>query len=182
MSPISTQASSTHLSDRDTLHLLVQSPTTLFAYWKVSSRKKRMVQEHFNRDWLTLKPALRFYEFNEQEGGERQAPKVSELPLPQADSCFLSGFEPGQHYFAELGIQNEQGHFLPLLRSNPIQTPHIHTHQVFLSNLTDQVTFRPTAVSLQLLAPEADEQFSAYSVYVPKRTYTAETEFGGDFD
>ncbi|MDD9266427.1 DUF4912 domain-containing protein [Paenibacillus sp. GCM10023248] len=170
------------MSDRDALHLLVQTPTNLFAYWQLSARKKRMVQEHFNRDWLMLEPLLRFYEIDEQAGCEPPSLQAYELPLPQGDSCFLSGFEPGLRYFAELGIRNGQGQFLPLLRSNPIQTPHIHTHQVFPSNLTDQVTYRPAAVPLQLLAPEADEQFSAYSVYVPKRTYTAETEFGGDCD
>ncbi|MBP1966760.1 DUF4912 domain-containing protein [Paenibacillus aceris] len=165
--------------------MLVQSWANLFAYWQLSSRKKKMVLDHFQTDWLLLGPTLRFYEATEHAAGFHGTDNVSELPLPQGECCFLSGFLPGRLYFAELGIKNDQGHFLPLLRSNTIQTPHIHTNQEFPSNeftKNDQVTYRPTAVSIQLMTSKTYEQFSAYTVYLPKCVYPADTEFGGDID
>ncbi|MEB4799268.1 DUF4912 domain-containing protein [Paenibacillus chondroitinus] len=186
MSLIPTQAFSAHSNDRDTLHLLVQSSANLFAYWQLSSRKKRMVQDHFGADWLLLQPTLRFYETTvEQAVSTPLSDTISELPLPQGECCFLNGFLPGRLYLAELGIKNEQGQFLPLLRSNTIQTPHIHTNQEFPSNaatLENQVTYRPAAVSIQLKALIAHEYFSAYSVYLPKCTPPADSEFGGDLN
>ncbi|MEC0271252.1 DUF4912 domain-containing protein [Paenibacillus anseongense] len=186
MSLIPTQAFSAHSNDRDTLYLLVQSSANLFAYWQLSSRKKRMVQDHFGADWLLLQPTLRFYETTVEQAVSTHRPDtISELPLPQGECCFLNGFLPGRFYFAELGIKNEQAQFLPLLRSNTIQTPHIHTNQEFPSNVLtteNQVTYRPAAVSIQLKASIAHEYFSAYSVYLPKCTHPADSEFGGDLD
>ncbi|NOV00124.1 DUF4912 domain-containing protein [Paenibacillus planticolens] len=185
MSLIPTQALSAHPNDRDTLHLLVQSWAHVFAYWQLSSRKMKMVQDHFGTDWLLLQPTLRFYEAPEQAAGSHGTANVSELPLPPGPCCFLSGFLSGRHYFAELGIKNDQGHFLPLLRSNTILTPHIHTNQEIPSNeLTPNnlVTYRPTAVSIELVTSKTYEHFSAYSVYLPKSAFPANTEFGGDID
>lgn len=185
MRPIPIQALSVDPMDRDTLHLLIQSPTVLFAYWQLSGRKKNMVQEHFDTDWQALQPTLRFYHVTDLAIDSHKAVSISELLLPQGESCFLSGFHPGQSYFADLGIVNEQGQFLPLLRSNTIQTPPIDTNQDSPSQqlTNDQlVIYRPIAVSFQLMTPEAYEHFSAYSVYSPKNAYSADTESGGDTD
>jgi hypothetical protein len=186
VSSIPTQALFVDPMDRDTLHLLIQSPTVLFAYWQLSGRKMNMVQEHFDKDWKALQPTLRFYHVTNLPIDSYQAHHgVSELHLPQGGSCFLSGFHPGQSYFADLGIVNEQGQFLPLLRSNTIQTPPIDTNQEFPSHqmTNDQLlTYRPIAVSFQQITPEANEHFSAYSVYSPKTAYSADTESGGDTD
>ncbi|SDN30154.1 hypothetical protein SAMN04487897_102438 [Paenibacillus sp. yr247] len=165
--------------------MLVQSPTVLFAYWQLSARKGRMVHEHFDADWQTLQPTLRFYDVADQGVDSHRADRVSELPLPQGASCFLGGFDPGQRYFADLGIVNDQGQFLPLLRSNTILTPHINTsHELPSHQITNeqQVIYRPAAVPFQLKTPEAYEHFSAYSVYSPKTAYSADTESGGDTD
>lgn len=185
MSLIPTQTLSVDPTDRDTLHLLVQSPTVLFAYWQLSTRKRRMVQEHFDADWQTLLPALRFYDVTEQPFNTHPMNQVSELPLPHGDSCFLSGFQPGHSYYADLGIVNNQGQFLPLLRSNTIQTPLIDKNHDYPSHsmASDQLAaYRPTAVFFQPLTPEAYEHFSAYSVYTPRTAYPADTESGGDTD
>lgn len=185
MSLIPTQALSADPTDRDTLHLLVQSGAVLFAYWQLSTRKERMVQEHFDADWRTLQPTLRFYDVTEQHFNTHPINRVSELPLPQAESCFLCGFQSGQSYYADLGIVNDQGQFLPLLRSNTIQIPPIDTNHECSSHpaaSNQLITYWPTAVSFQPMTPETYEHFSAYSVYSPKTAYSADTESGGDID
>jgi hypothetical protein len=185
VSLIPTLALSVDQIDRDTLHLLVQSPTVLFAYWRLSARKNRLVQEHFDADWQTLQPTLRFYDITDLEVGNHREDRISELPLPQGECCFLSGFLPGRRYFADLGIMNDLGQFLPLLRSNTIEIPPLNTnHELPSHQITNDqiVTYRPTAVSFQLMTLEAYEHFSAYSVYSPKTAYSADTESGGDTD
>ena len=98
---------------------------------------------------------------------------------------FSQRISPRPKYYADLGIVNEQGQFLPLLHSNTIQTPLIDTNHEYPSHsdeLINSLHYRPTAVSFQQVTPEAHEHFSAYSVYSPKTTYSADTESGGDTD
>ncbi|MEW9699835.1 DUF4912 domain-containing protein [Paenibacillus sp. SI8] len=181
VSPIPTQTLHLDQSDRDTLHLLVQSPSTLFVYWHLSSRKCAMIQEHFGSDWQSLKPALRLYDTTGIPFDGSAAGGVSEIPLPKGESCFLSGFRPERAYIADLGIQNEHGQFLPLLRSNRVETPRSDYSIERLAHDANQ-NQHPEQIPLtfKLLLPESYEHFSAYSVYIPKAS--ADTEPGGDSD
>ncbi|NEW07232.1 DUF4912 domain-containing protein [Paenibacillus sp. SYP-B3998] len=175
MSPISTQALSLDHPDRDTLHLLVQSPSVLFVYWQLSARKRDMIQEHFGFTWQSLHPTLRVYDITGLHFDGSTACEVSELPLPQGESCFLHGFHQGRVYIADLGILNDRGQFLPILRSNkvesPLSAPHVNQDQLRIGQLPP-LTFR-------VITPEAYEHFSAYSVYIPK---AIDREPGGDSD
>jgi hypothetical protein len=183
---IPTQALFLDRSDRDTLHLLVQSPYVLFVYWQLSERKRAMVQEHFGVDWQSLQPTLRIYDITGLSFDGSEAREVSELSLPQGESCFLSEFHPGRVYIADLGIVNELSQFLPLLRSNTVETPladitvHPQTNVLFPLKNKDQL--RPNKLyplSFKMLKPESYEHFSAYSVYIPK---ALDTKSGGDSD
>ncbi|KRF05491.1 hypothetical protein ASG89_20400 [Paenibacillus sp. Soil766] len=188
MSLISTQAR--HFAfDRDTLHLLAQSPSVQFIYWQLSSSKQMLLQEHFQKDWRSLSPSLRFHEVvdpspNTSCSNQQQpAGRVSELLLPPGDSCFLSGLASGQAYYARLGIRNEQGYFLPLLHSNIIQIPAISLDSDHHSVETDHsFIYQLTSLLLPQVTPDEHAYFSAYSVYVPKNTYLVDTESGGDTD
>ncbi|MFD0697920.1 DUF4912 domain-containing protein [Paenibacillus sp. GCM10027628] len=175
MRPIPTPALPIDHSDRDTLHLLVQSPTVLFMYWQLSARKSAMIQEHFGAHWQTLQPSLRIYDITGLSFDGSSACEVSELPLPQGESCFLSGFRPGTRYIADLGIVSGHGQFVPLLRSNTIETPPI-SHATYSEPQTTPSTY---PVSFTVIKPLQYEQFSAYSVYPLK---TADSEPGGDTD
>jgi len=130
-----------------------------------------MVQEHFAVDWSALQPTLRIYDINGLSFDGSSANQVSELPLPQGDSCFLSGFRPGTSYVADLGVKGDHGHFMPLLRSNTVQTP--------LADALHAQPFAPVPhpVVFRMIKPIHYDQFSAYSVYLPM---PAAEEPGGD--
>ncbi|WP_283214700.1 DUF4912 domain-containing protein [Paenibacillus sp. HWE-109] len=186
MSPISIQALSTHRSDQDTLHMLVQSPTVLFVYWQLSARTSRLVQEHFQAEWRDLQPTLLLRERSDHPAIDGQLTEtMSELPLPSGDSCFIGGCLPGRQYVSDLGIQNESGQFILLLRSNTLHISHrpIDGTDPNPSTTNEQILlYRPTALSLERMNPIPFEYFSAYSVYAPKNAYPADTESGGDMD
>lgn len=188
MSLISIQARPFAL-DRDTLYLLVQSPSVQFIYWQVSSSKQMLLQEHFQKDWRSLTPTLRFHEVVDPSPStsfsklQQPADRVSELLLPPGDSCFLSGLASGQSYCARLGIRNEQGYFLPLLHSNIIQIPTISLPSDHHPVETDHpFIYQLTSLLLPQVTPNEHAYFSAYSVYVPKNTYLVDMESGGDTD
>lgn len=184
MSLISIQARP-YAIDRDTLYLLAQSPSVQFIYWQLSTCKARLIQEHFQKDWRSLTPTIRFHEVSDESFNmpQQSAQRVSELLLPPGESCFLSGLISGQTYFARLGIRNEQGHFLPLLQSNTIQIPVIDLPSARHPAESDQpFIYQLTPLLLPQVTPDAHAYFSAYSVYVPKKTYLVDMESGGDTD
>lgn len=171
--------------DRDTLYLLAQSPSVQFIYWQLSTSKQMLLLEHFQKDWRSLTPTLRFHQVGDPSFSQSQQPadRVSELLLPPGESCFLSGLISGQTYFASLGIRNEQEQFLPLLHSNTIQIPAIDLPNTRHPAESDQsFIYQPTTLLLPQVTPDAHAYFSAYSVYVPKNTYLVDMESGGDTD
>ncbi|MBD0379866.1 DUF4912 domain-containing protein [Paenibacillus sp. WST5] len=185
MRQIPTPAHLLDRSDRDTLHLLVQSPTVLFIYWQLSVRKRAMVQEHFGADWQALQPTLRIYDITGLSFDGSSANEVSELALPQGESCFLRGFHPGKSYIADLGIVGGDGYFLPILRSNSVESPLIESVAVNPlsqeSSANHRATPSPFPISFTVVKPIQYEQFSAYSVY-PHPQKMADSEPGGDSD
>ncbi|WP_187273895.1 DUF4912 domain-containing protein [Paenibacillus sp. N3.4] len=171
--------------DRDTLHLLVQSPTVLFAYWRLSERKRAMILEHYEKDWQLLQPSLRIYDVTDLSFDGMHANEISAMVLPQDECCFLSGFHPGKHYVADLGIRNDQQQFIPLLRSNSVCLPWIASMDEHGSTPTSaqyHIQFLPYD-SIRHSGPSVPyEQFSAYSIYTPTTAYSVDTESGGDTD
>ncbi|OAS17090.1 DUF4912 domain-containing protein [Paenibacillus oryzisoli] len=175
--------------DRDSLYLLAQSPTVQFIYWQLSSSKQMLLKEHYEKDWRSLSPTLRFHEVVDSPPStsysrlQSSANGVSELLLPPGDSCFLSGLASGQSYLATLGIRNEQGSFLPLLHSNIIQIPAISlSSDHHPAEPEHPFIYQLTSVLLPQVTPDEHAYFSAYSVYVPKNTYLVDMESGGDTD
>lgn len=179
VSRISTSTPTVHAdyTDRDTLHLLVQSPFVLFAYWQLSSRKAAMIHEHFGKDWLALQPGLRIYDVTGLSFDGSAANEAWELPLPQGESCFLQGFRPSRHYAADLGIMNGHGQFLPLLRSNTVMTPAGAKETASAPSLPEGNALSAAPLAFTLIKPFSYDQFSAYSVYPVKET---DADSGGD--
>ncbi|UJF34391.1 DUF4912 domain-containing protein [Paenibacillus hexagrammi] len=168
-------------SNVDTLQLLIQTPYTLFAYWSVTDRKTRMIEEHFGMDWHSLQPSLRIYDITGMAFDGSQAHALWQLPLPESHSCFMDGFEPGRSYIADLGIVNLDEQFLPLLRSNCVNMPETLEAPKTTVAAEDRKQRRLALVSHQvsLILPQDYERFSAYSVY-PVREADTDSNSGGD--
>ena len=92
----------------NTLFLMIQSPTVLYAYWELSPglkntlSQKDSVQIRLN---IEGKGPCRFYDFDLAE-----------------KSCYFENVQPGKSYNCEIGLSHDHI-FLPLLRSNTVSAP-----------------------------------------------------------
>lgn len=92
------------------LYLLIQSPKVLYAYWELSPGLKNTLSEK-------KKVQIRL---NITGNGICQ---VNEIDLTDK-SFYFDNVQPGLSYNCEIGMLDESGMFLPLLRSNTITAPH----------------------------------------------------------
>lgn len=145
--------------DMDSLVLLVQNPTSLYAYWRLSDRKQSLVAEHFGKSWDRLNPALRLYETGDSFFDGSKAQSVRQYNVDVIESCYLQELEPGRTYAADLGVRNTLGQFIPLIRSNMVQTPGD------MEGVNNPKACYLNNTPLKILLPNEYDRFSAYTVY-----------------
>ena len=97
--------------NENALSLMVQSPTVLYAYWELSHGLKNM---------LSGKKKVQI-RLNIEGDGVRQ---TYDIDLSEK-SYYFNGVHPGLSYNCELGTVDEYDMFLPLLRSNTVNTPRV---------------------------------------------------------
>jgi hypothetical protein len=157
----------------DTLCLLIQNPTTLYAYWELSERKRSLVDQHYSADWRELQPTLRLYDVTGLSFDGSASGTIRQYSVEGCDSCYLGELEANRAYVADLGIWNRYEQFIPLLRSNTVHTPSICAHKLEADIPASEET--PILVILPVEYP----QFSAYSLYAassPKADGGGESE------
>jgi hypothetical protein len=155
----------------DTLCLLVQNPTTLYAYWELSERKRSLVDQHYNADWRELQPTLRLYDVTGLSFDGSASGAVRQYKLEGYDSCYLGELEADRAYVADLGIWNRYEQFIPLLRSNTVHTPSTCARKLEADIPASKET------SILIILPVEYPQFSAYSLYAARKPKAAG---GGD--
>lgn len=98
-----------HDYNENAMHLLVQSPRVLYAYWELSPGLKNV--------------------FSEKKGVQIRLNAQGRGPYCTTDldlskrSHYFSGVEPGRSYNCEIGIVKNGNEFYPLLRSNSVVAP-----------------------------------------------------------
>ena len=97
-----------HDYNENAMHLLVQSPRVLYAYWELSPGLKNV--------------------FSEKKGVQIRLNAQGRGPYctgsrPVQRSHYFSGVEPGRSYNCEIGIVKNGNEFYPLLRSNSVVAP-----------------------------------------------------------
>jgi hypothetical protein len=97
----------------DRMVMMARDPWWLFTYWDLSPA--RMAE---GVAWASGRPhegVLRVYD---SHGAWQDSP----VHLDQMGH-YLKVWAPGQEYVAEVGLRDQEGRFLPLLRSNPASAP-----------------------------------------------------------
>jgi hypothetical protein len=148
----------------DTLCLLVRNPTTLYAYWELSERKRSLVDQHYNADWRELQPTLRLYDVTGLSFDGSASGTIRQYRLEGRDSCYVGELEADRAYVADLGIWNRYGQFIPLLRSNTVHTPSICARKLEADIPASKDT------SILIILPVEYPLFSAYSLYAASKT------------
>ncbi|MBP1993583.1 DUF4912 domain-containing protein [Paenibacillus eucommiae] len=159
-------------TERNTLFLLLQNVTTLFAYWRLTPSKIAMILEHFGSDWLSLQPTLRLYTMTGIALDSNPARVTRQLPLYEQDSCYIQELKQGQTYVAELGIWNKQSQFIPLMRSNSIVLPAAdHKFSPLKPISSDELDIDHVVYGhflsgeVETTLPDEYDRFSAYTIY-----------------
>jgi hypothetical protein len=101
--------------NENALSLMVQSPTVLYAYWELS---------HSLKNTLSGKKKIQI-RLNIEGDGVRQ---TYDINLSEK-SYYFNDVQPGLSYNCELGTVDDYDIFLPLLRSNTVNTPRVMPSQ-----------------------------------------------------
>jgi hypothetical protein len=101
--------------NENALSLMVQSPTVLYAYWELS---------HGLRNTLSGKKKVQI-RLNIEGDGVSQ---TYDIDLSEK-SYYFNDVQPGLSYNCELGTVDDYNIFLPLLRSNTVNTPRVMPSQ-----------------------------------------------------
>lgn len=101
--------------NENALSLMVQSPTVLYAYWELS---------HGLKNTLSGKKKVQI-RLNIEGDGVRQ---TYDIDLSEK-SYYFNDVQPGLSYNCELGTVADYDMFLPLLRSNTVNTPGVTPSQ-----------------------------------------------------
>ncbi|MFW0861486.1 MAG: DUF4912 domain-containing protein [Dethiobacter sp.] len=110
--------SKSQISAQSVLHLMVQTPTSLFVYWEITQEfldlARSALQEEFTGIWLLLMK-------EGASGPEAVESRFISLHLANG-SLYFTGKKPYSVYFAELAVAFHGG-FFTLLRSDSALLP-----------------------------------------------------------
>ena len=110
--------------DLDLLHLLIRDAHTLYVYWELSSRRRRLVSEHFECDWGAMPKVLRVYDVTYRDFNGQNANGWFDIETtPEADNWYVHGVRANTTYLVDYGTYTLERQFIPLLRSNAAATP-----------------------------------------------------------
>ena len=111
--------------DVDTIVLMPVDPSTEFCYWQVSSDTREQYKEHINRSGYKIKIFMK---------ADGAVSGVQELDVGESGNYYFHHYLPGKTVWAEIGVTNEKGEFLPVLSSKKVSMP---TDR--LSDVTDEM-------------------------------------------
>ncbi|MFN8006856.1 MAG: DUF4912 domain-containing protein [Terriglobia bacterium] len=123
-----------------TLHLMVQSPHRVFAYWEVTSERLEEVLAPFPSEEHSLfRLILKWMEIGHRNGTVYDSGGASEWWFPA---------RPGRRYCAELCLHSEEFGTVSVCTSNEVETPHAELAE----NLPDHAESPETSQCLSALA------------------------------
>ena len=147
--------------NKDMLHLLVKDPNCLFIYWEISDRKKRMVMRHFSTDWKDIPKIIRLYVTENQIFNDSHPHAFDDFFTAETDSCYIHHLKPNTGYIVDYGIKNRNDQFIPLMRSNLVETPRNTPY----SEKEEFNHSLPQNLQKSQIKPMDYDRFSAYSLY-----------------
>jgi len=107
----------------NTITLMAQSPTTLFAYWEITWPRMRMVASYLQADYREIQKGIRLYDVTDRYFDGNNAHYHRDILMPDDRStCYVSGVQPGRTYIVDFALFHG-GRCCPILRSQPVVTP-----------------------------------------------------------
>ncbi|WP_163103402.1 DUF4912 domain-containing protein [Peribacillus alkalitolerans] len=122
-----------HVLDRHSLSpneknskiLLIQrNEESVLVYWTFSEMLKMTLQNYYGKAIEQFTFMLRLYDVSKVIFNGNNAHYYTDAVIPSRQNHWiLNGLKPSRSYLVEVGLLQEDGNFMPLLRSNTIQTP-----------------------------------------------------------
>lgn len=102
--------------------LLVRDPEWVYAYWEVNDSTRQELR--IPRSGHNRRMVVRLYKITGRNWPEEAAHYFFDVEVsPYAQNWYIKLPETAQQWCAELGMFNEEGEYLPIVRSNVIATP-----------------------------------------------------------
>lgn len=104
------------------IHLMVQSPTTLFAYWEISERRKQFIAEHYRTAWHMLTKQVRLVYVSQLPDHVHTTP-YWDVAIGESESWYFRHVQPNTSYRIDYGILNACNQFIALCCSHVTTSP-----------------------------------------------------------
>ena len=131
----------------------------IYVHWSFSDHIREMVERMFSTRWEELNLAMCTYDitglhFNGHESNRYYMKGLT----PKQDFIFMNSLESERTYVIDIGIQDKEGSFFSLLRSNPVYLMKEQHEQVNVTSLSWM--YEPVKVHQGV-----QNEFSTYSLY-----------------
>lgn len=114
-----------HCYGVDRMVLLARDPHWIFAYWEITVTKQDEFTNNFGPEaWSATHPVLRVYDITGVDFNGKNALSYTDIHISEStDNWYVQVGKPDRSFCVDLGRMFPDGHFITLLRSNPVTTP-----------------------------------------------------------
>jgi hypothetical protein len=108
----------------DRIVLMTRDPYWCYAYWDLAPQSIESKRSELKKEWGQAAFALRVYDVTDLDFNGSNAHKYQDVSVTgEAGNWYINVWTPGRSYLVEIGFKTEDGHFIPIARSNAILTP-----------------------------------------------------------
>jgi uncharacterized protein len=143
------------------LQVKLVTPSKVIVYWEASKIPEKVISLFYNRKVEELVHIVRLYDVTDIIFTGTNAHHYYDIAVPyNKGHWFIKGLTANRSYVAELGVKLKENDFLPVLRSNSVQTPP-------LGNVNGSEIFNNLVHNQQINqnSPKWIDHVSTYSYY-----------------
>lgn len=110
--------------NRQQLQAMAVNPSTLFAYWEISTTQQMILSEHFQVPWENLPLFLQLHDVTNIDFDGSNALTTQRFAVAsEADHWYFHQLLPQRMYVVDIGTTTYVGNFFLILRSNYCMIP-----------------------------------------------------------
>jgi len=110
--------------NKDVIVALPKDPHTLFVYWDVSERRKRVISECFQCEWNTLPKILRCCDVTDIHFDGSNAHRIHQQDVHRdSGDWFFTALQAGRNYVVDFGTTTIHNQFFVIVRSSVVALP-----------------------------------------------------------
>jgi uncharacterized protein len=143
------------------LQVKLVTPRKVIVYWEASKAPAKVITSFYDRPFEELVHIVRIYDVTDIIFTGNNAHHYYDITVPYNQGYwFIKGLTANRSYVAELGVKLNENEFLPVLRSNSVQTPtmgNLNGSEIY----TNLVNFQ----QIDNFSPKWIDYVSTYSYY-----------------